>query len=92
MIGSGKNLQNTTKVFYPICDPQRHFFNIGLLSLLYPYGALTSCKKLEKTNDRSSRYSKTDGLLWTPSGKPGVKKYEDIPYEIYLCIGILSKV
>ena len=31
------------------------------LSLLYPYGSLTSCKKLEKTNERSLRYLKTDG-------------------------------
>ena len=41
-------------------------------------------QKLEKTNERSPRYLKTDGLtdgltdgqgglLWTPSGKPGVQ-------------------
>ena len=27
---------------------------------LYPYDALTSCKQLEKTNERSQRYLKTD--------------------------------
>ena len=27
---------------------------------LYPYGTLTSCKKLEKTNEQSLRYLKTD--------------------------------
>ena len=35
--------------FSPICDPQRFFFKTWALSLLYTYGALTSCKKLEKT-------------------------------------------
>ena len=44
----------------PICDPQDFLFKNQALSLLYPYGALTSCKKLEKTNERSLRYSKTD--------------------------------
>ena len=47
--------------FSPICDPPRFFFKNRALSLLYPYGALTSCKKLEKTNERSLRYLKTDG-------------------------------
>ena len=32
------------------------------MRLLYPYGALTSCKKLENTHERSPRYLKTDGL------------------------------
>ena len=44
----------------PICDPPRFFFKNRALSLLYLYGALTSCKKLEKTNERSLEYSKTD--------------------------------
>ena len=35
------------------------FINLAL-SLVYPYGALTSRKKLEKTNERSPRYLKTD--------------------------------
>ena len=30
------------------------------LSLLYPYGVLTLCKKLEETNGRSLSYLKTD--------------------------------
>ena len=70
--------------FSPIRDPQRFFFKNRALSLLYPYGALTSSKKLEKTLERSPRYLKTDGrtngltdgqgrLLWTQSGKPGVQ-------------------
>ena len=45
---------------YPICAHPRFFFKNWALSLLYPYGALTSFKKLEKTNERSLRYSKTD--------------------------------
>ena len=81
--------QKTSKIpqkwgFSPICDPPRFFFKNRALSLLYPYGALTSCKKLEKTNEQSLRYLKTDGhtdgrtdgqgrLLRTPSGKPGVQ-------------------
>ena len=72
--------------FSPICDPPRFFFKNRALSLLYPYGALTSCKKLEKSLERSLRYLKTDygrtdgrtngqgRLLRTPSGKPGVQK------------------
>ena len=69
--------------FSPICDP-KVFFKNRALSLLNPYGALTSCKKLEKTNEQSPRYFETDGqtyrlrdgqgrLLWTPSRKPGVQ-------------------
>ena len=55
--------------------------------MLYPYGALTSCKKLEKTNEWSLRYLETEGptdlgppttdgqgrLLRTPTGKPVVQ-------------------
>ena len=37
------------------------FFKNQALSLLYPYGALTLCKKLEKTNELFLRYLKTDG-------------------------------
>ena len=47
--------------FSPICDPPRFFFKNRALSLLYPYGALTSSKKLEKHNECYLRYSKTDG-------------------------------
>ena len=46
--------------FSPICDPPRFFFKNRALSLLYPHGALTSCKKLEKNNERTLRYLKTD--------------------------------
>ena len=58
--------QKTSKMppkwkFSPICDPSKFFFTNRALSLLYPYGALTSCKKLEKSLERSLRYLKTDG-------------------------------
>ena len=57
-----KTIKNAPKRrVFPICDPPRFFFKNRALSLLYPYGALTSCKKLEKTNERSLRYLKTDG-------------------------------
>ena len=69
--------------FFPISDPQ-DFFKNRALSLLYPYGALTSCKDSEKTNERFLRYLETGGrtdthtdgqgrLLRTPSGKLGVQ-------------------
>ena len=47
--------------FPPFVTPQRFVFKNRALSLLYPYGALTSCKKLEKTNEQSLRYLKMDG-------------------------------
>ena len=47
--------------FSPFVTPQDFFFKNRALPRLYPYGALTSCKKLEKTNERSLRYIKTDG-------------------------------
>ena len=84
-------------VFPPFVTPQDFFgflifgflIFFRALSLLYPYGALTACKKLEKTNKLSLRYSKTDRrkhtrtnrqgqLLRTPSGKPGVQNIKDI--------------
>ena len=82
--------QKTSKMpqkwgFSPICDPPRFFFKNRALSLLCPYGALTSCKKLDETNERSLRYLKTDHgptdqltdgqgrLLRTPSGEPWVQ-------------------
>ena len=80
-----KNVKNAPKngLFPPFVTPKVFFSKIRL-SLLYPYGALTSCKKLEKTNELSLRYLKADGrtngpmggqgqLLWTHSGKPGVQ-------------------
>ena len=45
--------------FPPFVTPNI-FFKNRALSLLYPYGALTSCRKLEKTDEHSMRYLKTD--------------------------------
>ena len=79
--------QKTSKIpqkwgFSPICDPSRFFFKNWALSLLHPSGTLTSCKKLEKTNERSPKHFKTDyrtdgqgRLLWTPPGKPGIQNF-----------------
>ena len=56
-----KKHKNTLKIgVSPICDSLRFFFKNQALSLFYPYGALTSCKKLEKNNEWSPRYLKTD--------------------------------
>ena len=46
--------------FFPIYDPPRFLLKNRALSLFYPYGALTSCKKLEKTKEQSLRYIQTD--------------------------------
>ena len=43
-----------------IYNPPRFFFKNRAMFLLYPYGDLTECKKLEKTNEQSLRYLKTD--------------------------------
>ena len=73
-------------VFSPICDPPKIFFKNRALSLLYPYGALTLCKTLEKNqctaseifkDGRTTDRPRTDGqgrLLRTPSGEPRVQK------------------
>ena len=84
-----KNIKNAPKMgVSPICDhPKDFFFKNRALSLLYPYGALTSCKKLEKSNERALRYLKTKThtdkhihgqgrLLGTPSARPGVQKQQ----------------
>ena len=62
-----KNIKNAPKmgVFPHFCDPPRFFFKNRALSLLYPYGALTLCKKLEKNNEQSLRYLKIDGRTET---------------------------
>ena len=61
----GKKYKNAPKMWaFPHSWPPRFFFKIRALSLLYHYGALTSCKRLEKTNKRSLR--KTD--QWTDKG------------------------
>ena len=51
------------RVFSPI------FFKNWALPLLYPYGALTSCKKLEKPNEQSLRYLKADHGPQTTDGQ-----------------------
>ena len=87
--------------FSPICDHPRFFLKNQALSLLYPYGALTSCKKLEKTYELSLRYLKTDEhtdgrtqgpqgrLLRTPTGKPGVQN-SVINCQIMILIQIMQ--
>ena len=67
--------------FSLLYDPRYFFFKNRALSLLYPYGSLTSCNKLEKTNERFLRYLKTDQwtdgqgrLLRTPrTSNPGLQ-------------------
>ena len=58
--------------FLQFVTPQGFFKNLAL-SILYPYGALTSCKKLEKTRQT---YQQTDkcNYLKNPSGKLEVQK------------------
>ena len=72
--------------FSPICDPPRFFFQTSGSVTFVPLWCpnLTSCKKLEKTNERSLRYLKTDkrtadtqmggprtrAITEDPSGKP----------------------
>ena len=53
----GKNINNVPKIgVSPICDPQR-FFLSRAMSLLYPNGALTLCKKSEKNEELSPKYT-----------------------------------
>ena len=75
--------------FFSHLWPPKIFFKNRALSLLYPCGALTSCKKSEKSLELSLRYLKTDRptdqrtdqrmdqeqgwLLRTPSGKSTVQ-------------------
>ena len=50
--------------FLPIFEKMRIFPKNPALSLFYVYGPLTSCKKLEKTNEpilRTLRHVRTDG-------------------------------
>ena len=56
-------------VFPLFVTPKDFFSKKRALSLLYPYGALTSCKKLEKTNERSLEILKdgrTEGHTYKP--------------------------
>ena len=55
--------------FPPFVTPNIFFFKNWALSLLYTNGALTLCKKLEKTNEPSLRYLKTDQQTTTDKGK-----------------------
>ena len=48
-----KHQQYPKNGFSPNCDPSKIIFKNLALSLLYPYGALASCTKLEKTNGLS---------------------------------------
>ena len=49
-----KNLKNTLKIgVFPHLWAPKIFFKNRALSLLYLYGTLTSCKKLENTNELS---------------------------------------
>ena len=70
--------------FFPLfATLQDFFFKNRALSLLYPYSALASCKKLEKTNDRSLRYSQTDyGLLM--EGLRTDRLADNCDYYLYL--------
>ena len=52
--------------FPPFATPKIFFFKNRALSLFYLYGALTSCKKLEKTR------KKTD--TWTHTRKRAITK------------------
>ena len=45
--------------FSPVCDPQYFFQKSGSVTFV-PLWCPNSCKKLEKTNERSLRYLKTD--------------------------------
>ena len=60
----GKKLTKSPKngVFPPFVTPKIFFFKNLTLTLLYPYGSLTSCKKLEKNNGQFLRYLKMDRL------------------------------
>ena len=77
------------------------FFKIPDLSLFLLYWPLTSSKVLEKLNERSPRYLKTDGrtngrtdwqgrLPWTPLGKPRVQNQEII-YHYYQIMILLRQ-
>ena len=60
-----KNIKNAPKIaVLPHLWPPGFFFKNRALSLLYPYGALTSYKKIEKTNGGSEIFKDglTDGL------------------------------
>ena len=55
-----KNRGLVPKWGFPSFVTPKIFFKNRALLLLYPYDALTSCKKNRKTNERSTRYLKTE--------------------------------
>ena len=69
--------------FLPFFGQTRIFLKNQALSLFSYYGSLTSCKKLEKTNEsiqRKLHYRRTHGQSWihrTPPALPGVQKEEE---------------
>ena len=76
---SDRNIKNTPEmVFPPFVTPKDR-----ALPLLYPYGALASCKKLEKNNERSLRYLKTDQRTdgRTTDGRTDKGDYQGTPQE-----------
>ena len=66
-------------VFFPHLRPPNLFiFKNRALSLLYPCGALTSCKKLEKSLERSLREISKDGP--TDHGQKDIGDYIGPPW------------
>lgn len=64
----------------PLLIPGLNFFQVLAVSLSLFYSLLASCKVLEKINEQSLRYLKTDRqtdgqgrLPWTPLGEHGVQ-------------------
>ena len=55
-----KHQKCTKNEGFPPFETPKIFFQ--KMSLLYPYGTLTSCETSEKSNELSLRYLKTDGL------------------------------
>ena len=78
--------------FFPHLWPPIFFFKNQALSLLYHYGALTSCKKSEKINERSMKYLKTDQLTNGPTdkgdywGPPRVNPKSNNTYQCHIHI------
>ena len=75
--------------FSLICDPKIFFQNSGTVTFV-PYGALTSCKILEKSLERFPRYSKTNGrtraITKDPSDKPVFQNGDYRCFENQQCV------
>ena len=69
----GQKLPNISKIGFTQFVTTRIFLKNRALSFLYPYDALTLCKKLEKTNLQSLKYLKTD---YRPTDGPRKDKGE----------------